>query len=197
MKAIIALLLIATSVYSETFYIRYEVETGNKTAYATNFPFESYRVDPDGIRIYGMPDKSVVQRVGKTSIDGSTISNISELSDFVPMTVDEVRQSLKSDEVKTTENKYLLLCEALTGSKTKQSFEALSLILDQMFQSEDPSTSKQAIGLSVKLLALDAQLKRAAGPLWWDTVAWHPEITQLEMARRDRKLVESVRKPVK
>lgn len=85
---------------------------------------------------------------------------------------EEQRQLNKSLALKQTENAFLLLCEQLIGSKTKQGFDELNTVIKQLM-STNPSL---AIQLSIELLSVDAAGKRCGGLLWWDDVIWHQEI---------------------
>jgi hypothetical protein len=84
---------------------------------------------------------------------------------------ERARQAAKSLVVRTAENRFLALCDTLTGLTThvKLSFEAITTILAAM-------PPEQSIVLSLQLLAIDAELKREAGLQWWDDCAWHPEL---------------------
>jgi len=81
-------------------------------------------------------------------------------------------QTSKSDELKTTENNFLSMCDLLTQSTTheKLGFDEIHEILNDW---PDPM---QKVDLSISLLAIDAQAKREGGLEWWDTCAWHEDI---------------------
>jgi hypothetical protein len=82
------------------------------------------------------------------------------------------RQFNKSIELKTVENKFLLLCEQLCGSKTKLGFDILENKITELLAT-DPNT---AIMLSVRLLSLDAEGKREGGLVWWNDIHWHNDL---------------------
>lgn len=73
----------------------------------------------------------------------------------------------------TLENQFIVLCNNITSTteNKKLGFLELDAAISLLRQS-DPDT---AIGLSLRLLMLDAALKRY-DLLWWDTCAWHPEV---------------------
>ena len=102
-------------------------------------------------------------------------TNISQVTvvKLWPLTEQE-KQDTKPLVVKQAENKFILICEALTGVRTKAPMETLTALVEQM-QETDPMG---AITISLKLLALDSQLKRESGNLWWDTCVWHSEIIE-------------------
>lgn len=126
-----------------------------------------------------------------------------ENSDWVAMTpeeqiaadiAEEARfQSQKSDETKYCENKFILLCEQLTGVKEKCGFGELTLLMDEIKQ----TNSIVAFDLSLQLIALDAQLKRASGMMWWDTASYHPEITPMMLKRRDELKLRILKKSIR
>jgi len=81
-------------------------------------------------------------------------------------------QLAKPLPLRIAENKFLGLCDQLTGSTnhTKLSFGQIEAIGDAI---TDEATR---IGVAIKLLALDAELKREGGNNWWDDCEWHPEL---------------------
>jgi len=56
-----------------------------------------------------------------------------------------------------------------TTSHTKLSFTQIKVIIEAMPVEQQPL-------VSIKLLAIDAELKREGGNLWWDDCIWHPEL---------------------
>jgi hypothetical protein len=82
-----------------------------------------------------------------------------------------IRQSAKPLVLKKAENTFLALCDQLTGVTThaKLGFDLIKEILENL-------PAEMQIGASLQLLAIDAELKREGGNLWWDDCAWHPEI---------------------
>ena len=67
------------------------------------------------------------------------------------------------------QNQYMTLCGQLTGQNpVKLGFAELQGIIEGMMAT-DPNT---AVALSLKLLTLDAALKREGGLQWWDNCEW-------------------------
>lgn len=85
---------------------------------------------------------------------------------------EEARQNNKSQALKETENKFLLICEQITGSKTKLGFDEVEVILTNLMATDQNT----AVVLSIKLLGIDAAGKRCGGNLWWDDIEWHDDI---------------------
>ena len=91
------------------------------------------------------------------------------------------RQLAKTLELKTAENNFLDLCDALTGESdhAKLGFPALEVLINAIAQ-WDTRTD-----MTVKLLVLNTQAQRyfgadpnAVGNFWWDDCIWHPEIAE-------------------
>ena len=85
-----------------------------------------------------------------------------------------IRQSAKSLELKATENSYLMVCQQLSGSRTKLGFADLEARITALMATDKDT----AVALTLKLLTLDASGKREGGNKWWDDIAWHQEIVQ-------------------
>lgn len=83
-------------------------------------------------------------------------------------------QAGKSAALKAVENRFLLLCEQLTGSRAKASFGTLDEIVRPM-RTNAPSTFA---AVSIELLAIDAEAKREGGLNWWDSCVWHEEVAE-------------------
>ena len=67
------------------------------------------------------------------------------------------------------QNQYMALCGQLTGqAPCKLGFAELQAIVEGMMAT-DPTT---AMGLSVRLLTLNAALVREGGVQWWDNCEW-------------------------
>jgi len=84
------------------------------------------------------------------------------------------RQARKPLVLKTVENKFLAMCDQLTGTTThtKLGFDQINAIIEAI---PDESTKLQA---GVKLLAIDAEAKCEGGLMWWDDCKWHEEIVE-------------------
>jgi len=120
-------------------------------------------------RIIDLPDED--KTIDPTSVIGWRELTVEEKAER-DAEKERVRQAAKSLALKTVENNFLLFCEILTGSKDKLGFAQLEAILNAMLVT-DPNN---AIVLSVRLLAIDAEGKREGGNIWWDDVCWHPEL---------------------
>ena len=79
------------------------------------------------------------------------------------------RQEAKPLKLKVVENKFLSICDQLTGSNThaKLGFDELNAIAGQI---QDANTK---VGVAIQLLAIYAEAKREGGLKWWDDCAWH------------------------
>jgi hypothetical protein len=82
------------------------------------------------------------------------------------------RQLAKPLKLKAVENRFLALCDQLTGGTehTKLGFDVLEAIVGQI---ADQNTK---VMVAIELLAIDAEAKREGGNLWWDDCVWHQEI---------------------
>ena len=80
------------------------------------------------------------------------------------------RQAKKALVLKTAENAYLTMCDQLSGqtAHTKLGFGELKTIIGTL-------PAEQQVLVTLNLLALDAELKREGGLMWWDDCAWHPD----------------------
>lgn len=80
-------------------------------------------------------------------------------------------QTGKPLALKQAENRFLALCDLLTGTTThtKLGFSTLEQIITTLPQD-------QQVMIGIKLLAIDAEAKREGGNLWWDSAAWHNEV---------------------
>lgn len=85
---------------------------------------------------------------------------------------EQARQDAKPLALKAVENKFLAMCDQLTGtaSHTKLGFGDIQIAIDAI---PDPATKMM---VSVQLLAIDAEAKREGGNLWWDDCTWHADI---------------------
>jgi hypothetical protein len=67
------------------------------------------------------------------------------------------------------QNQYMTMCGQLTGqAPCKLGFGELQSVIESLMAT-DPNT---AVALSLKLLTLDAALKREGGLQWWDACNW-------------------------
>lgn len=88
------------------------------------------------------------------------------------VSAEAARQLAKPLVLKTAENNFLAMCDALTGgtSHTKLGFADLNAIISAI---PDPGV----MGLTaIRLLAVDAEAKREGGLKWWDDCTWHADI---------------------
>jgi hypothetical protein len=86
----------------------------------------------------------------------------------------EARQEAKPLALKTAENNFLLICDALTGSTSHA-----KLTFAQLAQAGESITdTTQRVSLTLQLLSIDAEAKREGGLAWWDDCEWHPEIVE-------------------
>jgi len=84
------------------------------------------------------------------------------------------RQAAKPAKLKSAENKFFDLCNAIFGNYEKRGFDELNTAIETL-TTTDPST---ATALAIRLLAVDAECKREGGNSWWDTAAYHEEAAQ-------------------
>ena len=82
-------------------------------------------------------------------------------------------QTGKPLALKQAENRFLALCDTLTGSTThaKLGFALLEQIIGTLPQ-------EQQVMVGLRLLAIDAECKREGGNLWWDSAEWHSEVVE-------------------
>jgi len=83
---------------------------------------------------------------------------------------EQARQLAKSLALRTAENRFLAMCDLLTNSTShaKLSFAQIETIIKSLPLEQQPL-------VSIELLAIDAELKREGGLLWWDDCVWHEE----------------------
>ena len=88
---------------------------------------------------------------------------------------ESTEQAAKSPALKSVENNFLNLCDALTGSTshTKLSFTQLAAIGDSMVD------QNMKIGIAIQLLSIDAEGKTIGGLLWWFDCSWHDDIVEV------------------
>jgi len=82
------------------------------------------------------------------------------------------RQARKPLALRSLENNFLQLCDALTSghSHARLGFDELEIVVVQILD------VNRRVQLSLQLLALDARGKREGGLTWWDDCVWHPEL---------------------
>jgi len=107
----------------------------------------------------------------KKQVEGLWVEMTAEEKAIVDAGGESARQAAKPLALKTAENAFLSMCDQISGgtSHIKLGFAALEQLILQL-------PSEQQILVSVRLLAIDAELKREGGNLWWDDCAWHPEL---------------------
>ena len=82
------------------------------------------------------------------------------------------RQLAKLDDLKRAENAFLALCDSVTGQTTH-----IKLSIPQLNAIGATITDPQVkAGMTLTLLAIDAQLKTMVGNGWWFDCQWHPEV---------------------
>jgi len=81
------------------------------------------------------------------------------------------RQAAKPRALRKAENAFFELTYAIYGNMDKRGFDVLGATLDAI--AANPETAMQAIVLSLRLLAVDAQAKREGGNHWWDDAIYH------------------------
>lgn len=113
---------------------------------------------------------------GKSRYEPTTVT--AEQREATAAAAEAARQAAKPAALKAVENRFLLLCEQLTGSRNKATFGELSAVIHGMLQSGDAATIDAARNASLELLAVDAEAKREGGLRWWDDCTWHEEATQ-------------------
>jgi len=84
----------------------------------------------------------------------------------------------KTMTMKVVDNKFLSMCDILTGgtNHAKLGFAELGVIIEGM------TNQNEMVMVTLQLLTIDAQAKREGGLLWWDDCAWHPEAVMYMMA---------------
>ena len=84
------------------------------------------------------------------------------------------RQIDKPSKLKTAENEWLKLCDAVSGglNKTKLSFEEIKPILEGL-EATQPLAAAKLMGL---FLGWNTQGTYYGGDKWWDDITWHPEM---------------------
>lgn len=82
--------------------------------------------------------------------------------------------AMKSDKLKSAENKFFDLCFAIYGDRTKRGFDELNTAIEALTATDQNA----ATALAIRLLAVDAECKREGGNQWWDTAAYHEEIVE-------------------
>lgn len=105
-------------------------------------------------------------------INGEIVEKTLEEKNAFDVAEAAYNQSSKSLTLKTVENNFLLMCDALTGSTSheKLGFDELHSILEIIPNVDDKNN------YSLKLLAIDAEAKREGGLQWWDTCEWNEDI---------------------
>ena len=121
--------------------------------------------------------------IGKPSPSAETLASD---DDAVRRWVEEYPQTLKPFDVKAAENGFLLVCQSLTGSRTKLSFGDIRLLIEDM----KATNFQAAADLSISLLSIDSELKRECGEKWWNSCVWHPEIVNQVKERNAKRLKE-------
>ena len=108
----------------------------------------------------------------RKEVEGYWVEMTAEEKAAVDAAEETARQMAKPLKLKIAENKFLAMCDQLTGttSHTKLGFDELQLVLDQI---TDPNIKVMA---ALNLLAIDAEAKREGGLKWWDDCSWHQEI---------------------
>lgn len=123
---------------------------------------------PEGVEAINMVIDAGVVR--EKTIDERLTYAIAVQADVEAQEV--ARQLAKDDDLKRAENAFLVFCDSVTGgtSHTKLSIPQLNDIGAQL------TDQQMYAALTIKLLAIDAQLKTMAGNGWWYDCQWHPEI---------------------
>jgi hypothetical protein len=108
----------------------------------------------------------------RKQVDGYWVEMTVEEKAAVDAAEERERQDAKPLALKIVENKFLSMCDMLTGgtSHAKLGFSDIQMAIDQI---ADPATKMM---ISVQLLAIDAEAKREGGNLWWDDCTWHADI---------------------
>ena len=130
----------------------------------------------DGYRF--MPEPPIPQdgytRVSMTPVEGDGTNGAWEVVDRPTADIQAEAQAadLAANGTRyALQNQYMALCGQLTGqAPCKLGFAELQGIVEGMMAT-DPTT---AMGLAVRLLTLDAALKREGGLQWWDNCEWTP-----------------------
>ena len=128
----------------------------------------------DGGRV--MPEPPPVQdgftRVSIIPIEGDGVNGAWEVIDRskAEMQAEWLASDLANNGTRyTLQNQYMALCGQLTGqAPCRLGFAELQAIVEGMMAT-DPTT---AMGLSVRLLTLNAALVREGGLQWWDNCVW-------------------------
>jgi hypothetical protein len=110
----------------------------------------------------------------RKQVEGYWVEMTAEEKAAVDAAEESERQMAKPLKLKIVENKFLYMCDQLTGSTShaKLGFDELQAILDQI---TDPNVKVMA---ALNLLAIDSEAKREGGLKWWDDCVWHAEIVE-------------------
>jgi hypothetical protein len=153
--------------------------TGNPTdaqlAADGSLPLTDLPADPEG-----MCEVAGTRRIEHNGVTAWTVCDYEPLADrdardaAAAVEAERAMQAAKSDELKAVENKFLLMCDQLSGrtDRYKLGFKTLRAIGDSL----DPAT--QAV-LAIQLLAIDSEGQREGGLKWWDTCAWHDDLPEV------------------
>lgn len=93
--------------------------------------------------------------------------------------VEMMDQYNKPVVLKVVENRFLNMCDTLTGgtNHVRLGFAELGVIIEGM------TNQNELVMCALQLLTIDAQAKREGGLLWWDTCTWHPEVVGYMLPR--------------
>ena len=113
------------------------------------------------------------QRVSELFVDADGVNGRWEVVDRLKTEIEAEQRTadlVANHDLYELQNQYLAICDQLTGSTThaKLGFAELEAIVEGLMAT-DPQT---AMGLSVRLLTLNAALVRAGGVQWWDNCEW-------------------------
>lgn len=166
---IAAATILATAASADLAVIRDGRFTG--TFYATDKPeYRAFHTRQGETCVWLAARPEIVSRVRNRPVYRTPSSN--ELARAENPDIDV--QAAKSEALKVVENRFLSLCEQLTGSKTKASFGTLNTAIEGLM-TNDAAT---ATAVSLRLLAIDAEAKREGGLNWWDTCTWHEDVAE-------------------
>lgn len=128
---------------------------------------EGYRIVPP---IPAVPDGFTEVSLTLGDGDGVTASWVQTVRPTADITAEQYAADLAANGTRyALQNQYMALCGQLTGqAPCKLGFAELQAIVEGMMATA-PTT---AMGLSVRLLTLNAALVREGGVQWWDGCLW-------------------------
>ena len=82
-------------------------------------------------------------------------------------------QLAKPEALKIVENQFLTVCESLTGSKAKLGFDELEVLIKTLAETDKATADT----LTAALFKINSAGVYHGGTRWWDSCAYHAEVT--------------------